>query len=162
MRKFLVLFVFTHCAANIFGQLSVKAGSKEWLTLNPYTDSIAGISLPEAYLLLKGRSSKTVIVAIIDNGVDIKHEDLINSIWKNTKEIPGNGIDDDHNGYIDDVNGWNFRGSRDGTIIENEQSGSTQFYLRWKHKFEGADSNHLSQFEQERYKIYLRAKNDFW
>lgn len=49
-----------------------------------------------------------VIVAVIDTGIDIIHEDLSNNIWINNKEISGNGIDDDENGFIDDVNGWNF------------------------------------------------------
>ncbi|MEP6596344.1 MAG: S8 family serine peptidase [Ginsengibacter sp.] len=61
---------------------------------------------------MKSKSSQTIIVAVIDNGVDIEHEDLKNVIWTNKREIRDNGIDDDHNGYIDDVHGWNFRGSK--------------------------------------------------
>lgn len=54
------------------------------------------------------QSDKEIIVAVIDTGIDLNHEDLADVIWTNTLEIPGNGIDDDGNGYIDDVNGWNF------------------------------------------------------
>lgn len=52
--------------------------------------------------------ASSVVVAVIDVGVDILHDDLKENIWKNEKEIPGNGLDDDGNGYVDDVNGWNF------------------------------------------------------
>lgn len=147
---------------NIFGQSSLKANAKDWLALDPKTDSIAGISLYKAYELLKGRTSKTVIIAVIDNGIDIVHEDLKNIIWTNTKEIPDNGIDDDHNGYIDDVHGWNFRGSKDGTIIENEQAGATQIYVAWKNKYENADTNSLKPNEKREWAIYNKAKREYF
>ena len=146
---------------NIIGQPSLKANAKDWLALDPKTDSIAGISLYKAYELLKDKNSKPVIVAVIDNGVDIEHEDLKNNIWTNTKEIAGNGIDDDHNGYVDDVHGWNFRGAKDGTIIENEQSGSTQFYFAWKNKYENIDTNSLNLEDKKNFKIYTKAKKDY-
>jgi subtilisin family serine protease len=147
---------------NIFAQSSLKANAKDWLALDPKTDSIAGISLYKAYKLLKGRTSKTVIVAVIDNGINIVHEDLKNIIWTNTKEIPDNGIDDDHNGYIDDVHGWNFRGSKNGTIIENEQSGATQIYVAWKNKYENADTNSLKPNEKREWAIYNKAKTEYF
>jgi subtilisin family serine protease len=66
----------------------------------------ADIRAPEAWKLKN--SAKDIIVAVIDSGVDIKHPDLKDNIWVNKGEIPGNGIDDDNNGYVDDINGWNF------------------------------------------------------
>jgi len=82
MFKASVLLCFVILSSqNIFGQLSVKANAKDWLALDPKTDSIAGISLYKAYELLEGKSSQTIIVAVIDNGVDIDHEDLKNIIW---------------------------------------------------------------------------------
>jgi subtilisin family serine protease len=135
---------------------------KNWLEKDPVSDSLAGISLDKAYELLKGRKSQTVIVAVIDNGVDLSHEDLKNIIWTNTKEVPGNGIDDDKNGYIDEVHGWNFRGSKDGTIIENEQAGSTQYYLAWKSKFENIDSNRVLYEDRNTFRIYNKAKKDYF
>lgn len=84
---------------------------KRWSHLDLLKDSIPGMSVDRAYAeILKDRKSEKVIVGIVDSGVDIEHEDLVDVIWTNTKEIPGNGIDDDNNGYIDDVHGWNFLG----------------------------------------------------
>ena len=84
---------------------------KRWSHLDLLTDSIPGMSVDKAYeLLLKDKKSTTVIVGVIDSGVDIDHEDLKANVWTNSKEIAGNGIDDDNNGYIDDIHGWNFLG----------------------------------------------------
>ncbi|MBZ4042735.1 S8 family peptidase [Flavobacterium hibisci] len=84
---------------------------KRWSHLDLIKDSIPGMSVDKAYAeLLQGKTGKKVIVGVVDSGVDIEHEDLKGVIWTNSKEIPGNGIDDDKNGYIDDINGWNFLG----------------------------------------------------
>ena len=92
---------------------------KRWSDLDLEKDSVAGMSVDRAYAeLLKGRKSKTVVVGVIDSGVDIDHEDLKGKIWTNTKEIPGNGIDDDKNGYIDDIHGWNFLGDAIAETLE--------------------------------------------
>jgi cell wall-associated protease len=91
---------------------------QNWFNLDLLKDGYFGISTDKAYSeLLKSRvAKKKIIVAVIDGGVDINHEDLKDNIWVNAKEIPGNGIDDDHNGYIDDVHGWNFIGSKAGDL----------------------------------------------
>lgn len=82
-----------------------------WSHLDLVKDTIPGMSVDKAYKeLIKGKKGKKVIVGIVDSGVDINHEDLKGVIWTNPKEIAGNGIDDDKNGYIDDVHGWNFLG----------------------------------------------------
>ncbi len=83
-----------------------------WSHLDIIKDTIPGMSVDKAYAeLLKDKKGKKVIVAIVDSGVDIEHEDLKAVIWTNKKEIAGNGIDDDKNGYIDDIHGWNFLGN---------------------------------------------------
>ena len=146
---------------NVSGQLSNKANAKDWLQSDPSNDSIAGISLTKAYKLLEGRTSKPVIVAVIDNGVDIDHEDLRNVIWTNTKEIPNNGIDDDDNGFIDDVHGWNFRGAKDGSIIDKEWAGATQIYEAWKHKYKNADTNLLKANRKREWIVFNRAKQEY-
>ena len=85
---------------------------KRWSHLDLDKDSIPGMSVDKVYSeLLKGKKSVPVIVGIVDSGVDIEHEDLKSVVWTNKKEIAGNGIDDDKNGYIDDIHGWNFLGN---------------------------------------------------
>lgn len=84
---------------------------KRWSHLDLGKDSIPGMSVDRVYAeLLKGRKGKKVIVGVVDSGVDIDHEDLKSVVWTNKKEIAGNGIDDDKNGYVDDIHGWNFLG----------------------------------------------------
>lgn len=82
-----------------------------WSHLDIVADTIPGMSVDKAYAeLLKNKKGKKVIVAILDSGVDIEHPDLKSVIWTNKKEIANNGIDDDKNGYVDDIHGWNFLG----------------------------------------------------
>jgi cell wall-associated protease len=95
---------------------------ENWFNLSPTEeDEIQGVSTNKAYAEFGTPKSKDIIVAVIDSGVDVNHEDLQGKIWINDDEIPGNGQDDDNNGYVDDVFGWNFIGARDGmaTIKEN-------------------------------------------
>src|SRR5690606_35244955 len=113
-------------------------------------------------LLLKGKSpKKTVVVAVIDSGVDIEHEDLQGKIWTNVKEIPGNGVDDDRNGYVDDVHGWNFIGGADGSNIEADSYELTREYVRLQSKFENADPNRIKRRDQNDYALWLTVKEDF-
>lgn len=96
--------------------------SKNWKDLDLQTDTIPGMSVNKAYAeILKGRMGTTTVVAVIDSGIDIEHEDLDDVIWTNEDEIPGNGIDDDKNGFIDDVHGWNFLGDIVAENLEYER-----------------------------------------
>ena len=94
------------------------AEEKEWSHLDFKTDTVPGVSLHRAYKELVKPKSKTVIVAVIDSGIDIDHEDLKDHIWVNPNEIPNNGKDDDSNGYVDDINGWNFLGDANNEQLE--------------------------------------------
>ena len=85
--------------------------SKFWGHSDLVTDSIPGMSLDKAYDFLQGKKGIEVVVGVVDSGTDLLHEDLKNVAWINSKEVPSNGIDDDKNGYVDDINGWNFLGT---------------------------------------------------
>jgi len=92
---------------------------QRWSHLDLEKDSIPGMSVDKAYAqLLNSKKGVKVIVAVLDSGVDIEHDDLKNVVWTNKKEIAGNGIDDDKNGYIDDVHGWNFLGDSNDENLE--------------------------------------------
>lgn len=114
--KFSSYFAILLFGSNVaFGQNQYAV--KNWQNLDLKQDGYFGISTEKAYReLLKGKKGIPVIVAVIDGGVDIDHEDLKDNIWTNHGEIPGNGKDDDHNGYIDDLHGWNFLGSTKGSF----------------------------------------------
>jgi subtilisin family serine protease len=109
---------------------------KNWHTMDLKTDGQFGISLNQAYGLLKGKKSKTVVVATIDSGIDTAQNDLKPILWTNPKEIPGNGIDDDKNGYIDDVHGWNFLGGPGGRADYTETTEEVREYNRLKAKYD--------------------------
>ena len=93
-----------------------------WQLLDLETDLVPGVSATRAYEELLGdrRPARTVIVAVIDGGVDTAHVDLRDRLWRNEDEIAGNGVDDDDNGYVDDVHGWNFIGGADGRNVHHE------------------------------------------
>ena len=92
---------------------------KRWSHLDLVKDTVPGMRVDKAYAeLLKGKKGTTVIVGIVDSGVDIRHEDLQGVIWNNPKEIANNGKDDDNNGYIDDMHGWNFLGDSNDEQLE--------------------------------------------
>lgn len=108
-----------------------------------FKQNFPGLNLQEAYALLKGLTPKKVIVGVVDSGVDINHEDLKNVVWVNTKEIPDNGIDDDKNGYVDDVHGWNFLGN-----IAQENTEMTRIY-KTKDKKNPDYANAKKEFDKE-------------
>jgi subtilisin family serine protease len=141
--------------------VSAQDAPKGWHLLDPIDDHYYGISLDKAYKFLKehNKQSKQVIVAVLDSGVDTAHEDLKEILWRNPKEIPGNGIDDDGNGYIDDINGWNFLGGKDGKNIKKNSDERSRIYHRFKADFLGKpiDTTTLSYDEKYHYTIWKKA-----
>ncbi len=133
----------------------------DWYFLDPEKDKVPGISLYQAYSLLKFRKSSPVVVAVIDCPADYSHEDLKEKVWVNPKEIPGNQIDDDKNGFKDDVNGWFFSCSKSGVPIQNEQPEVTQIYAIWKPRFDSLKGKKLTVREQRDLKIFEKAKIEF-
>ncbi|WP_277631901.1 S8 family peptidase [Avrilella dinanensis] len=92
---------------------------KRWSHLDILRDTVPGMSVDRAYeSIIKNKKGQKVVVAVIDSGIEIDHEDLQHAIWTNPKEKAGNGIDDDNNGYVDDINGWNFLGKSNAENLE--------------------------------------------
>ncbi len=108
---------------------------KAWHLMDLKTSGFYGISLNKAYLALKGKKSKPVIVATIDSGMDTVQADLKSVLWTNAKEVAGNGKDDDGNGYVDDVHGWNFLGGPGGKCNFTETTEEVREYNRLKGKY---------------------------
>lgn len=105
----LILLIFILLPGKLLYAQSGEKVKDNWQNLDLKTDGVFGISMEKAYKeLLNGKKAASVIVAVIDGGVDINHEDLKSVIWTNPNEMPGNGKDDDKNGFIDDLHGWNF------------------------------------------------------
>lgn len=126
---------------------------QRWSHLDLAKDTVPGMSVDKAYAeVLKGANLQKVIVAIIDSGVDINHEDLKAVIWTNPKEIAGNNIDDDKNGYIDDIHGWNFLGDAVHEQLEMtrivKKGPNTPEYAKAKTKLE-EDIKGLQQDKQQ-------------
>jgi cell wall-associated protease len=145
----------------LLAQAAENGIPKNWFLLDPEQDQIQGVSAERAYAtLLKNQPSRTVLVAVVDSGVDIDHEDLKNVIWTNEDEIPGNGIDDDKNGYIDDVHGWNFIGGKNGNVNEDTYE-LTREYVRLKKKFEKTDENKVPKKQKAEYDEYKKIESKF-
>src|SRR5690606_33587364 len=137
--------------------------SSDLINLDPQADGVMGTSSDRAYqLLLKDKTpKKTVVVAVIDSGVDIEHEDLQGKVWTNTKEIAGNGKDDDGNGYIDDIHGWNFIGGSDGANVDTDSYELTREYVRLKDKYENADPARIKKRDRDEVAYWQKIEKDF-
>src|ERR1700754_347495 len=108
---------------------------KNWYALDLKTDGYFGISLAQAYQFISGLKSKPVVVAIVDSGIDTLQKDLKGVLWINLKEKAGNGRDNDHNGYIDDIHGWNFLGGPNGKCDFSETEEEVREYHKLKGKY---------------------------
>ena len=139
---------------------AAKELPKGWHLLDKEKDGFYGISLEKAYEFVKGKKSTTTIVAVIDSGIDTLHEDLKEVLWTNTKEIPGNKIDDDKNGYIDDVHGWNFIGGSDGRNVKEDSYEGARVYHKLKKIFgdKSTDTASLTPEQKEQYAIWQKVK----
>jgi subtilisin family serine protease len=141
---------------------STRNNYLNWYNASPSDTGIQGIGTEKAYQYLAGRHGEKVVVAIIDAGVDIMHEDLKGKIWTNLKEIPGNGIDDDHNGYIDDLHGWNFLGNAKGENLQHETLELTRVYKKLDQKYRGKSSTSIKGHEKKDYQRYLSSKAEYF
>lgn len=133
---------------------------KTWHQMDLKKDGYYGVSLSEAYQLLKGKKSKTVVVATIDSGIDTLQQDLRPILWVNTKEIPGNGKDDDHNGYVDDIHGWDFLGGPNGKCDYNETTEEVREYNRLKGKYESTSTAVDHNTKEYAYWVKVKSVHD--
>jgi subtilisin family serine protease len=158
------LFLVCISFCNFYNLQAQTQSYLDWYMKDPAIDSIYGIALNRAYQFLQSKQKKgnPVIVAILDSGVDTTHEDLKKNLWRNPREIPGNGIDDDKNGYIDDVYGWNFIGGKDGKNLLRASSEKARIYHRYKERFESiaVDSIQLSTQEKYLYKGWKKVAEE--
>jgi len=143
-----------------FAQKTKEDVPNNWHQLDKDSTGYYGISLDKAYGFLKTKKlkSKQVVVAVIDSGIDTLHEDLKPILWINKKEIPGNGIDEDKNGYIDDVNGWNFLGGKDGRNVKEDSYEGARIYNRLKEKYGTIVPDESSVSEEQKAEIALYKK----
>ncbi len=177
MKLFLPFLLFAFITGNIFAQERKVEDTNQkylnWQNKDFATDKVLGTSVDKLYntALKDIKPKKTVVVAVIDGGVDINHEDLAGQIWVNEDEIVGNNIDDDNNGYVDDIHGWNFIGNSSGKNITYENLEYTRIvkagdetnkdYAAAKSKYDAKlaemteEKKNVDGFE----KVYLEAKS---
>ena len=132
-----------------------------WSHADLEKDSIPGMSIAKAYQFLEDKKGVEVIVGIADSGVDVSHEDLKEVAWVNPKEIAGNNIDDDQNGYVDDIHGWNFIGSKDGRIVNSDQLEITRIVKRGMEKFGNKTASEIPEADQAAFAQFLKDKAAF-
>jgi subtilisin family serine protease len=137
-----IIFYFLLLWASV---VSAQSSDDSLWHLKPFNQvAFAGIDYNKALELTKDREPQEIIVAVIDNGVDIYHPDLQGRIWVNEDEIPGNGIDDDNNGYIDDIHGWNFLGNAD-TSVTYDNMEITRQYVLLREKYRNVDESAVAK-----------------
>ena len=157
MRKRIIQLSLAVFAVGIMNVLNAQSVEKD--VLNWYNGK-SGMQTEKAYKLLKKRMSQPVIVAIVDSGVDVEHEDLKGKIWVNEKEIPGNGIDDDNNGYIDDIHGWNFLGNAKGENQNYARLERTRILARLSKKYDGVEESAVKDADKKEFALYQKVKEE--
>jgi len=138
-----------------------KTAPENWFNLDKEEAAVYGVSTEKVYnSLLKGKKGELVIVAVIDSGVDAEHEDLKEVMWINPGEIAGNGIDDDNNGYVDDVHGWNFIGGKDGNNIDKDNLEMARVYAKLSPKYAQKQAGDIAKKDKAEYAYFLKAQKE--
>lgn len=168
MKKLLIAVAFYSGFAMAVAQTVAPENDKDlktWYHKDYATTKVYGVNTENAYKFLesKGLKPKTVVVGVLDSGVEVDHPGLAKNMWKNPNEVPNNGKDDDKNGYVDDIYGWNFIGGKNGDIdVDNMEV--TRVVKKYKPIFEGEDSvkNKENQAKMpEEFAMYMKSKEIF-
>ena len=163
MKKVLIAAAFLASFSFAFAQDKMQNNDlKTWYHKDFSTTNVYGVNTDNAYKFLesKGLKPRTIVVGVLDSGVEVDHPGLINNMWKNPNEIPNNGIDDDKNGYVDDIYGWNFIGGKTADV-DADNLEVTRMVKKYQPIFEGTDSakNRANQAKMpEEYAIYQKSK----
>lgn len=164
MKKYILTLVFPAFLAGTVTTVYGQDVNED--VLNWYNTKKVGMATDKALKKLKRKTADTVIVAVIDSGVDVDHENLQGKIWVNKGEIPGNGKDDDGNGYVDDVHGWNFLGNKEGESQGPARLESTRIYASLRDKFEELEEDStftvesLSEEDRKAYELYKEVEEE--
>lgn len=164
MKKYIVQFLAVSTALFISPKVQsqdVEAEGNDmmhWQHASPEDMVSWGVSSSKAHKeLFKSPTKKTIVVAVIDGGVDTTHPDLKANMWTNQDEIPGNGQDDDRNGYIDDYWGWNFIGGPSGDIGP-ENTEAVRIYKKWSNQFSKKTRKQVSKEDRASFDTYKAAE----
>jgi subtilisin family serine protease len=155
LRTFIAALILVAFQGSVFAQDELK----QWHTKDA-SEGFYGVSSEKALELLKGRKSTKVRVAIIDSGVDVEHEDLKANIWINAKEVADNGKDDDGNGYVDDIYGWNFMGNGKGVNLEHANLEMTRIYRKLAPRFADVkDAKAVAKTDKADYALFVEVRD---
>ena len=159
MYKFILTLLLYTCSLFAWGQ-----DAKFWHWKDLEKDGVHGVSLIKAQQLLLDLKLKPtpIIIAVLDGGIDTTHPQIKPMLWRNPKEIPGNALDDDKNGYVDDLHGWNFLGNASGENINKASDEKSRVYHRYKNEFKQAnlDSSSWDLTKKQTYKIWQQAATE--
>lgn len=158
MKFITSIFIFS-ILVSLPGYGQANTSKIHWQNLDPKTDGVYGISVEKVYReLLKNKRADTIIVAVIDTGVDTLHEDLKNSLWRNTRE---DGTDKDKNGYKGDLHGWNFLGGADGQNLYKVPFEFERQYFLLQDKYANLEASAVKRKDKEEYKLWLAVRKHF-
>ncbi|MEO1022908.1 MAG: S8 family peptidase [Bacteroidota bacterium] len=148
---------------NLSDEAVVFEADSSWHHQSIQNSSSFGVNTEQAYdeFIQKLTPRKKVKVAIIDSGIDIEHEDLKSVIWINEDEIPGNGIDDDNNGYVDDIHGWNFIGGADGRHVDKDTYEVTRLYKRLSPDYAGLTQDQVPEEQAKEFELFKKVEEEY-
>lgn len=155
-RSFLCSMMMVCPTIFAIGQNDVVKG---WHLLDKTTDGYQGISINKAFNFLKDKKPSPIVVAVLDGGIDTTHAVLKPYLWHNTKELIRNGIDEDGNGFVDDLYGWNFLGNANGENVEKETAEVIRLYHKLRPSFEGKqiDTTDIAVSSSPDYNLWLKV-----